>query len=84
MARDIEAARSRYVPDADWTAESLALYTQAAIQGAFILAKAHGGAGIAAQCIAHLRRYVAMLLTPDGTSDPDHGTPGATSPMPGR
>ena len=55
-------ARSLYAPDADWSAESLALYTQAVIQGAFILAKAQSSAGIAAQCIAHLRRHVELLL----------------------
>lgn len=55
-------ARSLYAPDADWSAEGLALYTQAVIQGAFILAKAQGSAGIAAQCIAHLRRHVELLL----------------------
>jgi len=47
---------------ADWTAESLAFYTQAAIQGAFILAKAQHGAAIAGQCIDHLRRYLELLF----------------------
>ena len=47
---------------AKWTARSLALHTQAVLQGAFILAKATGGPEIAAQSIDHLRRYVAMLF----------------------
>jgi TetR/AcrR family transcriptional regulator, transcriptional repressor for nem operon len=64
IAKDIEQAKALYAPKADWSAESLALYTQAAIQGAFILAKAQGGPEIAAQCIGHLRRYVEGLLTP--------------------
>ena len=61
----IEASKALYSPDAGWTAESLALCTQAALQGTFILAKAQGHSDIAAQCIAHLRRYVAGLLTPN-------------------
>ena len=60
----IEAAKALYAPGADWSAESLALYTQAALQGAFILAKAQGNSDIATQCITHLRRYVQGLLTP--------------------
>lgn len=67
VAKDINAAKALYAPNATWQADDLALYTQAAIQGAFILAKAHGKAGsadIAASCIVHLRRYVASLLSP--------------------
>lgn len=50
----------------DWTAKSLALHTQAVLQGAFILAKADGGAdggaAVALETIDHLRRYVVMLF----------------------
>src|SRR5262249_6894433 len=46
----------------DWTAKSLALHTQVVIQGAFILAKATGGAEIAADRIDHLRRDIEMLF----------------------
>ena len=60
----IAEARALYAPGADWNAEDLALYTQAALQGAFILAKAKGSADIAVKCIAHLRHYVQGLLTP--------------------
>jgi TetR/AcrR family transcriptional regulator, transcriptional repressor for nem operon len=56
-----EAMRARGI-DADWTPQSLALYTQAVIQGAFILAKAKGGPDIAAACIDHLHRYIEMLF----------------------
>ena len=62
IAKDVAHARALYAPDADWTAESLAHYTQAALQGAFILAKAQGGVAIAAECVTHLRRYVALVL----------------------
>jgi len=47
---------------AKWTAESLALHTQAVLQGAFILAKAKGSAEIAAASIDHLRRYIELLF----------------------
>jgi len=46
----------------DWTPKSLALYTQAVIQGSFILAKAKGGPQVAAESIDHLRRYLEMLF----------------------
>ena len=54
-----EAMRERGV---EGNASSLALHTQAVIQGAFILAKAKGGAEVAADSIDHLRRYVELLF----------------------
>ena len=45
-----------------FTAESLALYTQAVLQGAFILAKAKGNADVVREMIAHLKRYVELLF----------------------
>ena len=62
VAKDIAQARALYAPGAGWTAQSLAHYTQAVLQGAFILAKAQGSAQIAVQCVSHLHRYVEMLL----------------------
>ena len=59
---DIEEAIRQRGIEADWTAESLALYTQATIQGAFILAKAKQSAAIAAELIDHLRRYIELLF----------------------
>jgi TetR/AcrR family transcriptional regulator, transcriptional repressor for nem operon len=60
----IAQAKALYAPGADWNAENLALYTQATLQGAFILAKAQGDSAIAVGFIAHLRDYVQALLTP--------------------
>jgi len=60
---DIAEAMRKYGIAADWSAKSLALYTQAVLQGAFILAKAKQGPDIAAACIDHLRRYLEMLFT---------------------
>jgi TetR/AcrR family transcriptional repressor of nem operon len=59
---DIEEAMQRYGVAADWTAESLALHTQAVLQGAFILAKARGGPTVAAASVDHLRRYIELLF----------------------
>jgi TetR/AcrR family transcriptional regulator, transcriptional repressor for nem operon len=58
-----EAMRQRGLR-AEWTAKSLALHTQAVLQGAFILAKAKGDAKFAAASIDHLRRYIEYLFNP--------------------
>jgi TetR/AcrR family transcriptional repressor of nem operon len=62
LVPDIEEAMRQRGIHAGWTAESLALYTQATIQGAFILAKAKHGPEVAAACIDHLRRYLELLF----------------------
>jgi TetR/AcrR family transcriptional repressor of nem operon len=62
LVPDIEAARRQYGVEGDWSAESLALHTQAVLQGAFILAKAKQDPRTAADCIDHLRRYLEFLF----------------------
>jgi TetR/AcrR family transcriptional regulator, transcriptional repressor for nem operon len=62
VAKDITEAKQRHVLDALWTAESLALFIQAVIQGAFILAKARNGPQVAAECLDHLTRYLELLF----------------------
>ncbi|HUY68050.1 MAG TPA: TetR/AcrR family transcriptional regulator [Alphaproteobacteria bacterium] len=59
---DIAEAMKLYSIRATWTAKSLALHTQAVLQGAFILAKAAGNAKVAADSVDHLRRYVEFLF----------------------
>ena len=59
LEADIAALAAANVTDVD--AASLALHTQAVLQGGFILAKAKGSPSIARDTIAHLKRYVAML-----------------------
>ena len=54
----------------EWTAKSLALPTQAVLQGAFILAKAKGGPAIAVESVDHLLRYVKLLFGPEKTEQP--------------
>jgi TetR/AcrR family transcriptional repressor of nem operon len=62
LVADIEAARRQYGIAGDWSAESLALHTQAVLQGAFILAKAKQDPKVAVGCIDHLRRYLEFLF----------------------
>ena len=62
LVGDLAAAKALYAPEANWRPESLALYTQAVLQGAFVLAKAKHGPEIAVECLDHLRRYVEMLF----------------------
>jgi TetR/AcrR family transcriptional regulator, transcriptional repressor for nem operon len=69
LEADIREAMRKYAVAADWTAESLALHTQAVIQGAFILAKAKGGADVAAESLGHLRRYIELLFNPAKTRE---------------
>ena len=65
VAKDIAEAKRRYAPDAPWEPESLAFYTQAVIQGAFILAKSKQSPATAVECLAHLRRYLVTQFAPD-------------------
>jgi TetR/AcrR family transcriptional repressor of nem operon len=62
LEADIADAMKRYRIRASWTAGSLALHTQAVLQGAFILAKAKGSAAVAEASVDHLRRYVELLF----------------------
>jgi TetR/AcrR family transcriptional repressor of nem operon len=59
---DIAEAMQQRGLRAPWTAKSLALHTQAVLQGAFILAKAKDDAKIAQDSIDHLRRYIECLF----------------------
>lgn len=61
---DIAEAVKLHGIRADCTPRSLALHTQAVLQGAFILAKAKGSADIAATSVDHLRRYLELLFQP--------------------
>lgn len=63
LEADIAEAMELYGIRADWSAQSLALYTQTVLQGSFILAKAKGGPDVAVASIDHLRRYVELLFT---------------------
>lgn len=62
LVPDIEAAKAAHAPGATWSAESLALHTQAVMQGSFIIAKARYDTDAAADSVDHLKRYVAGLF----------------------
>ncbi len=68
---DIQEALKARGKDVAWTPESLALFTQAVIQGAFVLAKATGGPKVAAESLDHLRAYLAAIFqTTDRKASP--------------
>jgi TetR/AcrR family transcriptional repressor of nem operon len=62
LETDIEAAIARSDYSGELTAESLALHTQAVVQGAFILAKALDGMPAALDSLDHLARYFRLLF----------------------
>ena len=62
LVADIEAAKAARCPQADWSPDHLAQFTQAVLQGAFILAKAKGGPEVARDMTDQLRRHVEMLF----------------------
>ena len=62
LVDDIAAAMRERKVKGTWTPMSLALHTQAVLQGAFILAKAKGGAAVAIDTVDHLRRYIELLF----------------------
>lgn len=68
LAKDIAEAKALYASKAKWSPESVALHSQAVIQGAFTLAKAGQSAELAAESINHLRRYLEFLFEPNGES----------------
>ena len=72
LSADLAEAKARHAPDAAWTPESGALYAQAVLQGAFVLAKARHGPKVAADCLDHLKLYFETLL-PTGRAE--HAAP---------
>lgn len=69
LEADIDAAMRVRGIAGGLTSASLALHTQAVLQGAFILAKATGDAAIARDSVDHLRRYIEMLFTSSATRE---------------
>lgn len=75
LEADLQGALDGLGPNAPAgvTARSLALHTQAVLQGGFILAKAIGTAEPVADGIDHLKRYLTLLLTPQPHPTPPTG-----------
>ena len=69
LAQDIAAAKKLHVPDATWSPEEVALFTQVVVQGSFIIAKAKHGPEAAEASLLHLKRYIEFLF---GKSNPSH------------
>lgn len=65
LADDLDQAIAKHGAPEGVTGTSLGLYTQAALQGAFILAKGQGNAAPVHDAIAHLRRYILLLFNRD-------------------
>ena len=62
LESEIAEAKAIYAREAGWNPASAALFSQAVLQGAFILAKAKHGPKVAADCLDHLKRYFEGLL----------------------
>jgi TetR/AcrR family transcriptional regulator, transcriptional repressor for nem operon len=58
----IAEAKALHAADANWNPESAALFSQALLQGAFVLAKAKHDPMVAADCLDHLKRYFETLI----------------------
>jgi len=76
LEADIKAAMRDRGMRPDWTAKSLALHTQAVLQGAFILAKAKGRSEVAADSVDHLTRYLRLLFRSDSNRKSNRKTKG--------
>ena len=85
VAADLAEAKRLYAPKAKWDPLDVALFAQAALQGAFILAKAQHDPAAARRAIAHLHEYVATLLpapTSSTTSNRTTSTKSRSRPSP--
>lgn len=74
LEADIQAAIDQYGIRAPFDAKSLALHTQAVIQGGFILAKAGQDSALTVQSIDHLETYFKLLFADSEAAQPA-GTP---------
>lgn len=63
LVDDITEAIATHGVVGDWTPLSLAVHTQAVLQGAFIVAKANNDVAVATQSVDHLRRYIELLFS---------------------
>jgi TetR/AcrR family transcriptional repressor of nem operon len=63
LTRDVEAAKTLYAPQAEWSAESVGYFIQAVLQGGFIFAKAKQNPDVVRESLAHLRRYLVTLFS---------------------
>jgi TetR/AcrR family transcriptional repressor of nem operon len=71
LAKDVGAAKRLHAPDAPWSAESVGVFIQSVIQGAFIFAKAEQGPEVAREALSHLRRYLTLLFNAQNRAKPE-------------
>lgn len=62
LVKDIAEAKALHAPDAAWTPESVAFYTQTVLQGSFIFAKAKQNNKVAVESLALLRSHLETLF----------------------
>jgi TetR/AcrR family transcriptional repressor of nem operon len=62
LQRDLEAARAKHTPQANWDAKSLALHLLAVVQGAIILAKARQDRTVMPDCLEHFKSYLHAVF----------------------
>lgn len=62
FTRDLEEAKARYAPQANWSAQSLAEHLTAVAQGAIILAKAKQDPAVMVESLTHYREYLKSLF----------------------
>lgn len=62
LEADLRAAIDRHPPAVPITAASLALHTQAVLQGGFVIAKARGNNQPVLDAIEHLKAYLTLLF----------------------
>lgn len=62
LVPDLQAALDAAPQPSGVSPEELALFMQAVMQGAFVLAKAQADPAIARACVGHLKRYLTQLM----------------------
>ena len=62
LSEIIAEAKTLYAPTASWTSESLAVFIQSVLQGAFIFAKAQQSPQVIVESITHLKAYLDYIF----------------------
>jgi TetR/AcrR family transcriptional repressor of nem operon len=62
LAEDFQLAMALHPPRLPVTSESLAIYTQTALQGGFVMSKARGDRAPLLEALSHLKTYLMLLF----------------------
>jgi TetR/AcrR family transcriptional regulator, transcriptional repressor for nem operon len=71
LVRDVELAKQRYNPAAEWTSASVGTFMQVVLQGSFIFAKSTQSSNVARESLEHLRHYLNFLFRNISTDEQD-------------